>query len=399
MDDPLADWRIHAQIGLSVVVYLLAVAHIRRGGTGNVAMIIGLGLALRLVLAFAHPMLSSDLYRSVWDGRVQWAGINPYLHVPADDALRLLRDDFIFTNMNRPDYAHTIYPPVAQIFFALVGAVSPTLTAMRLAVVGLEAVSCWALLRLLDRMAQPRALVLIYAWNPLALWEFGNNAHIDALAVCLILLALLALFSQRTGGAALALGGAVLTKFLPMAIAPALWPRGGWKLALGSAGLLAALYAVYAIWGDAGWRVLGFLGEYRHEEQLDSGGGFWPLALLGLVLRLPAWLGTAYAALAAGSLGLLGGWIAFIHRPLTLADAARASVWLVLGLLMLLGPHYAWYFGWLSALAVMAPSWPAIVLSSAAMLLYEPGLLPPSLLYLSTLALIRFDWRALKGTA
>ena len=47
----------------------------------------------------------------------------------------------------------------------------------------------------------------------------------------------------------------------------------------------------------------------------------------------------------------------------------------------------------------MAPSWPAIVLSSAAMLLYEPGLLPPSLLYLSTLALIRFDWRALKGTA
>ena len=34
-----------------------------------------------------EPFLSSDIYRYVWDGRVQAAGINPYAYVPADAAL------------------------------------------------------------------------------------------------------------------------------------------------------------------------------------------------------------------------------------------------------------------------------------------------------------------------
>ena len=405
VDDPLADWRIHAQIGLSVLAYLLAVFHVRRGGSGNLAMIIGIGLALRLVLALSHPMLSSDMYRYVWDGRVELAGINPYLYVPADEALRFMRDDFIFTNMNRPDYAHTIYPPFAQMFFAAVGLISPTLTAMRLAIVGLDAVSIWALIRLLDIAGRNRALVLIYAWNPLILWEFGNNAHIDALAVCLILLALLVMFDGKKhsiGVGSLAYGGAVLTKFLPLVIAPALWPRGGWKLALGSVFLWVGLYRVYANWGDAGWQVLGFLGEYRHEEQLDTGSGYWIPAVLGQMADLPHWVGTAFGALSAGLLGVLGAWIAFVRRPMALPDVARACVWLVMALLLLLTPHYAWYYAWLSAFAVLAPVWPAIWLSSAAMLLYEPGLPPhvvlPSVLFLSTLALVWFDRRAVFST-
>ena len=28
------------------------------------------------------PLLSSDIYRYVWDGKVQAAGINPYRYVP-----------------------------------------------------------------------------------------------------------------------------------------------------------------------------------------------------------------------------------------------------------------------------------------------------------------------------
>ncbi len=402
VDDPLADWRIHVQIGLSVITYLLAVFYVRRVGVGNLWVIVGVGLALRLILSVSHPMLSSDMYRYVWDGRVALAGINPYLYVPADEALRFLRDDFIFTNMNRPDYAHTIYPPFAQMFFALVGLISPTLTAMRLAIVALDGVSIWALIRLLDLAGRDRALVLIYAWNPLVFWEFGNNAHIDALAVCLILLSLLVMFSRAKNWAGPVFGGAVLTKFLPLVIAPALWPRGGWRAATGSALLIAILYTVYAIWGHAGWQVLGFLGEYRHEEQLDSGSGYWIPAVLGQMVSLPHGAGTAFGALAAGLLGVLGAWIAFVRRPMELPDVALACVWLVMALLLLLTPHYAWYYAWLSAFAVLAPVWPAIWLSSAAMLLYEPGLPPhvvlPSVLFVSTLALVWFDRRAVLST-
>ena len=44
----------------------------------------------------APPFLSSDIYRYVWDGQVQAAGINPYRYVPADPALAGLRGHAVF---------------------------------------------------------------------------------------------------------------------------------------------------------------------------------------------------------------------------------------------------------------------------------------------------------------
>ncbi|XSC42977.1 hypothetical protein ACF1BQ_033345 [Bradyrhizobium sp. RDT10] len=77
-------------------------------------LILGLGIVLRAYVLLFDPLLSSDIYRYVWDGRVQAAGINPYRYFPADEALAFLRDGTIFPNINRADTAVTIYPPVAQ---------------------------------------------------------------------------------------------------------------------------------------------------------------------------------------------------------------------------------------------------------------------------------------------
>jgi hypothetical protein len=70
-------------------------------------------VAMRLALLFVEPCLSSDIYRYIWDGRVQIAGINPYRYVPKAPELAQLRDAAIFPNINRASYAPTIYPPVA----------------------------------------------------------------------------------------------------------------------------------------------------------------------------------------------------------------------------------------------------------------------------------------------
>src|SRR5512146_19254 len=66
---------------------------------------------LRLPLLLAPPYLSNDVYRYVWDGRVQAAGVNPYRYVPAAAALEALRDDRIYPEINRRERAVTIYPP------------------------------------------------------------------------------------------------------------------------------------------------------------------------------------------------------------------------------------------------------------------------------------------------
>ena len=83
--------------------------------------IILVAVILRIVALATPPnFLSTDVYRYVWDGRVQGAGINPYLHVPSDPALASLRDEAIYPHINRLYTAPTIYPPFAQmVFFAV----------------------------------------------------------------------------------------------------------------------------------------------------------------------------------------------------------------------------------------------------------------------------------------
>ncbi len=398
IDDPTAPWSFRLAIALSIPVYFAAVALVRRGVAMDMKLVLGLAIGLRLLLLIAHPMLSSDLYRYVWDGRVQMAGINPYLFVPADEALHFLRDAAIYPNMNRPNYAHTIYPPAAQMFFAAVAAIAPTLTGLRVAVSLLDVGAIWALLKLLDSTRQSRMLVLIYAWNPLVLWEFSNNAHIDALAVLLLLLAVLLATAHRPMWAGLALGMAVVTKFLPAIVAPALWRLGKWRAAIAAALSVVTLYAIYASWDHAGWQVLGFLGQYRQEEALDSGSGYWLLAVLGSIATLPGWAATLYMALAATGLAALSGVIAFRIAPDDALAVCRASVTLILALLLVLSPHYAWYYAWLAAFAAITPSRAAVFLSAAALLLYQQTLpdhvLLPSLVFAPTLFLIAADLRA-----
>ena len=86
------------------------------------------------------PLLSSDIYRYVWDGRVQAAGINPYRYFPPMTRWRFCaRDDL--SHINRADFAVTIYPPVAQFFFLIVTRIGESVNVMRLALLGCEAVS------------------------------------------------------------------------------------------------------------------------------------------------------------------------------------------------------------------------------------------------------------------
>jgi hypothetical protein len=43
----------------------------------------GVAILMRLVLLPLTPELSDDIYRYLWDGQVQLAGINPYRYAPA----------------------------------------------------------------------------------------------------------------------------------------------------------------------------------------------------------------------------------------------------------------------------------------------------------------------------
>ena len=93
-------------------VWLAAVTWVRRVSLPSNAIwiVLAVAVAMRAIALAAPNVLSTDIYRYVWDGRVQLAGINPYRYIPAAPELAFLRDNVVYPYINRADYARTIYP-------------------------------------------------------------------------------------------------------------------------------------------------------------------------------------------------------------------------------------------------------------------------------------------------
>ena len=247
------------------LLWLLAVALVRGASLPprTIWLVLGVAVAMRVMTLVAPPLLSTDIYRYVWDGRVQLAGINPYRYVPEAPDVAFLRDDAVYPQINRGDYAPTVYAPAAEMVFALAAAVTPGVLGMKLMMLGFDVLAIIALVPLLRIVDRDPAELLIYAWLPLPVWEFAGNAHIDAVATGLLALALLLAVRRRAVWTGIVLAAATLTKFLPAVVLPAFWRPNDWRLPIAFVAALCALYLPYL---SVGWNVFGFLGGYASEE-------------------------------------------------------------------------------------------------------------------------------------
>jgi hypothetical protein len=356
--------RVVVFVGAAWLVFAAGAWLVRRlpVRTATILILLG-GAVLPLAAATAPPRSSDDMYRYLWDGRVQAAGIDPYRYVPAAPELAPLRDDFLWpptaptawcvppgavdpdhgrpltpgcTHVNRPT-VHTIYPPVAQALFLAVAAVSPPggrELPLQLVMAGFAlATTVLLLVGLRAARVDPRAAVL-WAWCPTVALEAGNNAHADVVAAFLTGLALLALAragGRRTGvlGGAL-LGLAVATKLTPLLVAPAVLRRRPVLVAAAATTAVAAVYLPHVL--AVGTRVIGYIPGYLTEEGYTSGTRF---ALLQLILPT-AWAApTAVVVLAVVALRTIRG--TDPDRPWLAATTMTGTA------LLVTTPSYPWY--------------------------------------------------------
>jgi alpha-1,6-mannosyltransferase len=343
------------------------------GGGGGRALvtILIVGLAMRCFLLPGTPV-STDLFRYVWDGRVQGAGINPYLHVPADAALAGLRDGAVYPFINRADYAPTIYPPASQIVFYAVTRISDAPIAMKAAMLAFEALAVWTILQLLAARGLPLSRVLLYAWHPLPLWEFARSGHVDIVAIAFLLLAFLAVQRRSPILAGVALGAGMLVKYFPVVTGPALYKRWDWRLPLAFVATVVLLYLPYI---GVGTKVFGFLGRYVTEEGLDEGSGIFLWQLLEAIVPLREQAFAVYLAAAAVVMAALA--LVVLTRAKPGADIAGAML-LAVTFVFLVSPHYPWYFAWLVPFLCFYPLAGVVYLTCAVSLLYF-GHWPPTL--------------------
>ncbi len=247
------------------------------------------GVAVRVVLLPAEPLLSDDIFRYVWDGRVTLAGINPFEHAPAADALAHLRDEHVWPKINHAEVP-TIYPPGAQYLFAANAAVGGGVIGMKALFVLVEATAIGALGRWLARLDEAPAIdpafaLAVYALNPLVFVEIAWSGHLDVVAWGLLAVGLVV---WRYGGrsraalvASLAVGASIAVKFLGLLAVPLLAAERGSRLAerLPLRRRLAALAAApivvlvaYLPFLGAGPKLFAGFGTYAESWRGNDGG-------------------------------------------------------------------------------------------------------------------------------
>jgi alpha-1,6-mannosyltransferase len=357
-------------IAVHAIAYIVGIWWVlnRPLGSRDLLLILSAAIIIRLIAFPAPQSLTTDAYRYVWDGRIQWHGFNPFLWVPAAPELEHLRDEAIYPHIYLKEIAVTIYPPVAEILFMLGNAIHDSVTGVKIVMAGLEILTVWALMRWLDADGLPRERVLIYAWHPLPLWEFTGQAHIDSAATAFLVAAILLAVHKRQGWAGLVLGVAALTKYFPVVLIPALWKRWNWRMPAAFVATAALLYLPYA-W-HAGPKVIGFFGDLMDKEGYIAGYGFHVIWLLRdfQIADLP---GKLYIAIALVILSALGAYVFFNRgreeiRPDDMVLLAFAFIWLT-------SPHHVWYFGWIIPLLCRHLSLAALSMTLLAFLRYSPS--------------------------
>ncbi len=356
------DSRTHARVfvactalaGIAYVRTVWLLSRIAGGSNRLLALCLVLAAGWRVPLLLTPPTLSTDVYRYVWDGRIQRLGYDPYLVVPSNSTVRHLHTAETL-QMNHLDFP-TPYPAVAELFFRIVAMVDDSARAMKSAAFLCDVVLVAILLLWLSASQRSPWWVLAYAWNPLVALEGAGNGHVDLLgALGLVLTAALLARGRRTVSA-VAFALAVGVKFLPVPLAPLFWGRIRLRDAALGVGILAALYIPFLGHGQL---PLGSLGGYLVRWRVNAPvytALEWLFPTKGLV-GVPIALGFAVA--------LWARW----HLPL---DSPEAWAWPVATTLLFAPTIFPWYLVWVTPFLFTPRTLPLAVWTVSSIAVYWP---------------------------
>ncbi len=257
-----------ASLTLAGIAYLLAIREfLATPRFSHRVVVIGLILASIWHIEFLRvpPGADEDIYRYLWDGRLERLGYNPYIVVPSDPAANALHT-VETRKLNNPDLPSP-YPAGAQLFFRAVTAIHESTFALKVAFVICESAIALVLLDVLRYSRQGAHLVLAFAWNPLLAIEVAGSGHIDIVGALFLLVSAAALARRWRAAAAVGLGLAVSVKFLPIVLLPLYWKRIRIRDAALAAALVGLLYLPFL---NHGRIPIGSLGTYVQNWRFNG---------------------------------------------------------------------------------------------------------------------------------
>jgi alpha-1,6-mannosyltransferase len=374
--------------------YFLGMVWLGRGALPALCWrrVFALGLLCRLFFMGSVPICETDFYRYLWDGGVTAHGFNPYRFPPSaalgegwmgEDPPTGMVDlahesGVVAERVNHPELS-TVYPPVAQAFFALAYTIQPwSMAALRGVLLAVDALTFFLILGLLRSLGVPWVWGLAYWWNPLLIKESFNSMHMDALILPFVVGAVWAAVEKRPRLAVLLLALATGVKVWPLLLLPLLlrpWLRQ-WKTLLPSVALYAVftgLLAALPVWTISQVKASGFVAYGQRWEMNDA---------LFMVFQWLVGKGIAFSSLepslttqrlmVRGVVGLVLGAIvlALCWRSWEKDGSIGARVLGVVAALFLLSPaQFPWYGIWLLPWLCISPR-PSLLLLTVLLPMY-----------------------------
>ncbi len=343
------------------------------------------GLLLRLAMLATTPALEDDFYRYLWDGGVAASGQNPYalspkgvFDVSAPESIQQLAAESgaVIERVNHPQLK-TIYPPVAQFWFAVAHNIQPwSLLAWRLLGVAAELSTIALILQLLQMSGRSPLWSALYWWNPLVIKELVNSAHMEFLLLPVVLLAITFAVRRRYVMGTVALALATGTKLWPIMLLPLML-----RPLLQKPGRLAAALLIFSLMTLA-WVVAPILGG------IDEKSGFVAFAKHWQTNSALFQNANTLAQSLFSGLGLGDQFIGFLVRLLFAAIVGLIAVALsrsyyrdeqdvlqrcaiVMMALFLLSPaQFPWYGTWVIILLPFFPLWGLLIMTATLPLYY-----------------------------
>lgn len=357
----LGDLRQHAarflvEFGVGFLVYLAMVRFVRRLPPGQPAQrwivwaVLAAGVVFRLTLVGLRPTLSDDVYRYLWDGRIQQAGIDPYRYAPDAEALSRFRDK-AWSRINHRDIP-TIYPPLMQLAFRIGVQLSPAILAQKLVFLLCDLAVMAVLVWWLPRAGVSPPMSLLYAWHPLVIVEVAGSGHNDPLGVCWLVVGLALWGARRPLISTLAFVAAFLSKFTTAL----LWPFYALRhRRLLPVFLLALVFAW--LWCRGSPHLIHGLGYASTAWEFNS-------SLYRLML---SWLGTPLPTriVCAGMLLFVG-----MTAARRTDDLVQYTCWMLQAAMLLTPVLEPWYLLWLIPVLCVRFSWAWLGFSGLVMLSY-----------------------------
>lgn len=168
-----------------------------------------IAILTRLIILPMEP--GNDIWRYLWEGHIQNLGFNPYNLAPNAVELIAYRTDW-WSLINHSDTS-AIYPPLCQLGFRLLAALSPSVLLFKIAFIAADLGICWLLSKKFGCQS-----TLLYAWNPLIIYSFAGGAHYDSWFILPLVAAWLAFENRRWYWSAFFVGISVAIKWVSLPI-------------------------------------------------------------------------------------------------------------------------------------------------------------------------------------